>query len=479
MSSTVTLNILDLYLKSNNPRHDPLDDKKEIIKYLVVNEKVKVLAKDIVELGGISPLEKIGVTKHDNKYIVEEGNRRVCALMLLNDPDLSPENEKSYFKKLATNNSNIPSVVECFVFDDEDDSKIWVERKHDGEQGGAGPVPWNAVQKSRFFNSSENTLALKLLEHGVQKGLISNSEKNNKIITTASRFLSNPAFRSMMAIKSGKKDNDVVLNVDIYEFDYCLSFFLKDLINKTDNDEILVTSRANKKEILNYIDYLRKNAIAPVTIIEDYFLKDAIYYKKVSTSIDNSTLSPDNPNPNPNLGKLDGDSDSRDATNTRDKKHPNNRKNIINSDYRIHINNLKIRKIFDEIKKLDCREYPLASAFLFRVFLENIFKSYYVYIHQQEPHKDMKVNSILSNIIQEFDPKKTNQTNIDNIQLTTLELAALKSLKLISNNSDNALSFESFGAYAHGSVFPDLNSLKTGWDNISPFISFIIKQAKI
>lgn len=79
----ISVNVLDLYLDSQNPRHDPINNRTEIINYLIKNEKVKVLAKSIAE-NGTSPLEILAVIENENgHFIALEGNRRVCALILL------------------------------------------------------------------------------------------------------------------------------------------------------------------------------------------------------------------------------------------------------------------------------------------------------------------------------------------------------------------------------------------------------------
>ncbi|WP_052121861.1 ParB N-terminal domain-containing protein [Gallibacterium anatis] len=81
-----TLSITRLYLDSKNPRHIPIENQKEIIAFLIENEKIKPLAKDIAEKGLINPLDLVGITEENKKKIVLEGNRRICALKLLLNP---------------------------------------------------------------------------------------------------------------------------------------------------------------------------------------------------------------------------------------------------------------------------------------------------------------------------------------------------------------------------------------------------------
>ncbi|VEH67305.1 Uncharacterised protein [Rodentibacter pneumotropicus] len=61
------VSIRTLYLDSKNPRHTPIENQKAIINYLIENEKIKDLAKDIVEKGMTNPLDIVGIITEDNK----------------------------------------------------------------------------------------------------------------------------------------------------------------------------------------------------------------------------------------------------------------------------------------------------------------------------------------------------------------------------------------------------------------------------
>ena len=94
------VSIRGLYLDPKNPRHIPIENQKEIISYLIENEKVKELAKDIAEKGMTNPLDLVGIITENNKKLVIEGNRRVCALKLLDKPSLAPKKYQKYFTTL-------------------------------------------------------------------------------------------------------------------------------------------------------------------------------------------------------------------------------------------------------------------------------------------------------------------------------------------------------------------------------------------
>lgn len=94
-----------LHLDPENPRHVPIQDEDKIIGQLMRTEKVQALAKSIVDNGGISPLDAIGVVEmadNPGHFIVAEGNRRTCALKVLSDPKKAPSTTaQRYFQSLA------------------------------------------------------------------------------------------------------------------------------------------------------------------------------------------------------------------------------------------------------------------------------------------------------------------------------------------------------------------------------------------
>lgn len=90
---TIEISPLDLYLDAKNPRFIVSSENpsnNEIMTYLCRNEDVVKLCSGLNEIGTILPGERIVVCKEDNKYIVLEGNRRVCCCKMLLDPSQIP-----------------------------------------------------------------------------------------------------------------------------------------------------------------------------------------------------------------------------------------------------------------------------------------------------------------------------------------------------------------------------------------------------
>ena len=200
-----------VFLNYENPRHEPYETQSQTIEWLCTNEEVLQLARDIAKYG-LSPLDRFGVYKdhdtggRDATYIAGEGNRRLCALKLLTDPDLASPERKAYFEGLAKEWTPITKLP-CVIFEDQEDLDVWLQRRHHGQAGGIGQKPWNADQKARHSGaSSPNRIALAFLDYAEEEGLISTEGRKRKL-TTVQRFLSNPVMRETLGLDTLDPDN--------------------------------------------------------------------------------------------------------------------------------------------------------------------------------------------------------------------------------------------------------------------------------
>lgn len=239
-----------IFLDHENPRHEPLERQAEIIEYLCRNEEVAQLACDIAQ-HGLSPLDKFGVMKIDvddpeSAYFTTEGNRRLCALKLLTDPDLAPSEKKSFFEEQAEIWSPIP-IIECWVSEDNAEVNFWLKRRHHGFAGGVGQKSWNADQKARHSgNTSRNRVAIFFLDWAEQEGLITKEQRRGKL-TTVQRYIGNPILRESLGIDASDPDK-VLRNRSENDFKLLANKFIADMLS----DSPKVHSRNNKDKIDEY-----------------------------------------------------------------------------------------------------------------------------------------------------------------------------------------------------------------------------------
>ena len=176
-----TVKVDRLFLATDNPRHDEVDDEGEAIGLLCRSENIEELARDIVKYGSnpaerlivfpVDPAVDVAQLSDKTTFIVAEGNRRVCALKLLHDPDLAPPRVRDTFRKLADGWEPIVEI-DVVVIVDQERRKHWMRRIHDGVQQGKGRKPWDAEQKTRFSGTKRNIIAQELFDYAVARGMM-------------------------------------------------------------------------------------------------------------------------------------------------------------------------------------------------------------------------------------------------------------------------------------------------------------------
>lgn len=248
--STSTVPINRIFLMLDNPRHEPLENESKVMARLCAKENILPLARDIVK-NGLNPLEQFAlIPKTGSKktaavnYYVAEGNRRVCALKLLNDPELAPPELRKSFAKAAESWEPI-RTVKSVIFDEMESVQLWLERIHAGSQGGVGRKEWAADQKQRFYGTNKNRAAQVLLDYAQTEGMISAQDREGKL-TTVQRFLSNESFRERLGLDTAVSDNIARIRPKT-DFDILVKRFIQDLVDKG-----RVNSRMNKDEIVQY-----------------------------------------------------------------------------------------------------------------------------------------------------------------------------------------------------------------------------------
>lgn len=245
--------IKDIFLDLENPRHEPYQSQEEVIEYLCQNEYIYALAQDLVKVGP-NPLEIMAVipnpdTKEGKKtYIIAEGNRRLCAFKLLEDPELAPSENRKDFKIISKQWKTINSIS-AVIFENREEVNGWLERIHGGLQGGIGRKHWSAEQKTRFTGDSKNLIAQQLLDYAQEKGMINADERTNKI-STVQRFLSNPLFRDALGVDNSKSDDLQRIRPE-EDFDLILKKVIEDLKSG------IINTRANSAAIKEYSHQLR------------------------------------------------------------------------------------------------------------------------------------------------------------------------------------------------------------------------------
>lgn len=218
-----------VFLDLQNPRHKPFDNQDQAIEHLCHEERIVELAQDIVK-NGLNPLELFALLKDgQNTYIVAEGNRRVCALMLLNDPELAPSKFRGKFTALSAMWAPVEEVFSV-IFETREEVTLWLDRIHAGFNEGKGRRQWNSEQKTRNSGYSKNTLAQSILDLGQAKGFINEKERKGRL-STVEAFSRNPIVKDALGIT----DTDslkISTNLSEEDFDLVFKKFMGDVASK-------------------------------------------------------------------------------------------------------------------------------------------------------------------------------------------------------------------------------------------------------
>jgi len=433
-----------------NPRHKSnINTQEKIIEHLCENDNVKELAKDI-STNGLSPIDLIAVIQDhkENRYVVVEGNRRICALKLLNKPSKSKK-YKAYFERIQNNNTAPPSKITALLFDSREQANTWIERRHSGVQNGVGTNPWNATQKSQFNivnlgKNDTNALALAVIQYA-EHHLGFDGLEDKVQLTTATRFVSNPYFRNTLGLRGKSTSSELSVDVDLNEFNQGITSFCNDLIKNKE-----VNSRANKSGIESYAKSLIANGMAPTTRSPKPYV---VEHKKDQELTDIPNIK------NPNI---------KDAplpiTEKKDSFHPNNRKHLIPSSFSAKINDHILRRAYQELKEVNIDEHTLASTLVLRVFLENLYERYHMKI--QGNHTEMDTNKRLTKIIAIIESDES---------LVKAQKNALAALRRVLSTG-HILSPKTLGANAHGGFYPTASDIKKEWDNISEIVQYMLNK---
>lgn len=239
-----------VFLDLDNPRHKPFEDQDQAIAYLCKEERVLELARDIAE-NGLNPLELFALLKDgQNSFIVAEGNRRLCAIMLLSDPELAPANVRQKFSQLSFGWEPITHLFSV-VLSDRDQVTLWLDRIHAGFNEGKGRRQWNSEQKTRNSGYSKNAFAQTLLDLGQVKGYITEEERKGRLSTVES-FSRNPLFRDALGITNSEPTR-ISTALPEADFDVVFKRFMGDVAK-----QIITTRKGrDKDEIAAYANDLR------------------------------------------------------------------------------------------------------------------------------------------------------------------------------------------------------------------------------
>lgn len=221
MSKNIVLNISNILMDEENPRHDKINGQREILNWHVqhLGPKLILMMRSLAE-NGQSDIDKVLVTQVRgvaNKYVVKEGNRRVAALKLLNNPSLCDDD--LFRRRIQSINigDQLSFDIDCVNIKDQRRVAWLMGLRHLGEQGGVGTSKWGAVEKDRHtqdvLGGNRYWRSLYFIDYAKSHSLITDQQAGrlNDRVTTLDRLISNKDFKSTLGVVY--KDRNVLLTI--------------------------------------------------------------------------------------------------------------------------------------------------------------------------------------------------------------------------------------------------------------------------
>ena len=424
--------------------NDTVSNQIEAIQTMIENQKNKLtnLAKDIIK-HGLNPADLVVVKPYENRskqYIVLEGNRRIVALKLLNNPQLIPDKYKGLYNnfiKLSERFDANPIVeIPCIVFQDEKEANRWIRLKHTGENAGVGTVTWNAQQIARFEDKLEGNApyALQMIEFlSKQDGYDEEFKKSLKKVHSSSlkRLLDDPDVREVIGISVEQRR--LVSDLPPNELMKPMTKIIKDLLHPN----FKVKDIYYKDDRLNYIETFKRSELPNKN-------------KALKVKWD---LQTDNP---PKVDQKNSDPDKHQKKSLHLSRK---RDSIIPKSCILQINQPRINQIYRELKDISLKYFCNAAAITFRVFVE---LSVDHYIEEKSINNVNKDNTLRKKIEVVANFMETSNR---------LDKHQLKGIRVAVSNPNNIMSVDTFNSYVHNKSFnPIPEDLKLSWNNIELFI---------
>ena len=431
-----------LHLNLANPRHEPVVSEEEAIAKLCDTELIAELARDIVARGSLSPLEVFGVVPmpgNPGHFVSVEGNRRTCALIIANDPNRAPADLRQQLRALAAK-ANLPKEVRGHVFADEAEAHQWIQLRHLGGQGGSGTKNWDSTQQNRAAGGNKkaaahaNTLAVNVLDRLVARGGLTPDERKDVNLTTVTRYLGTPGVRAILGLGSNK---DLVYTHDVDEVDKALLHLVKDSLQPKEDGTYRVNSRTISTDRLAYANELKAQGVAPATHLQQ--AQRAPVVTKLTAPPRVEVAEPK----------------KRSAT------HPDARKRLIPTDFKIGFKDPVLLRIRREALDLELSEFPFCGNYLLRALVEQVLA---LYAKKRNRFKQSMTDAALTQACGE-ELRKTGVTG-----------KAVMNVEKAAGSSNAGHSLHSLGHSVHGGTIPTANDLKKHFDTWRPSLDAMLEQ---
>lgn len=492
---TKEIDVEQLILDEQNPRFivPPNPSQQSIVDYLIDYEEVVKLAMSIRDNGGLFAGERVIVYEEDGRYVVLEGNRRVCACKILLNPNLLSNRKPATIGTIeATVTNSLKEAINKISVDimpNRISAQSSLAAKHI-----EGIKRWSTISKYKFvsleFDAGRSIEEISRVT-GLTQTKIKSGLKEYRLIDYALRLSywteqEREKYLDLQEIKTSRftrlfsaktKDENKLKLREIIGLDYDEQYQILTNLDKESFDNIIFivaqaafnpkycsafNTRSTYEDIPQLMKYFKDKNIN-VAPKEERCNKSVVNVNKVDNESKKDVR--DHQGNIDEQNKLDNGKKSSTLNNTNksvNSDYTSKRNVLIPNDFNVTCKVIKINDIIGELKKLNFNYCVNAQAVLLRVLVELSVKYY---------------------LIQSNEADKIDEKNLEGTYCAALEI--MRRNKTISNAEHKNLTqirknnqvFNVFNGYVHyDSVVPNRDILIYYFDNLRKLIEICLNS---
>jgi hypothetical protein len=449
----IQLDIRNARIRAGNDQADCVN------RILRKEDQLITLARNIAQHGLTTMPILVSPDTTRGRFVVRDGNRRVTALKLLNDPARwSPDARlKNRFQSIANEYpENISNKVDVLCSEKESAIIDEILARHSGAAGGAGQLDWEAFMRTIFLVSHDLPAEYKRPGQYALWGEENGVEVPDEFpISSLQRFFS--------------KDNLKLLGFDIDRSDNLIPNMREDVVKRMAatvlgdfaSSRVRVSDVFEPTQAVDYINRIRAMhgvSNSSVSQVSQTAAPESNQALSQETTIPTPSDSPpQSATGSPAPASTPAPASPRAAPSPR--TAPHDRKRIFGSgspNIGVPSTEVKASSIVTELRKLDMTDTPLAAALLLRALIE-LSSEYY-----------RKGNNLLPENKLARSVKRCTEHML---QRGMLDQSEVDITMRLCDTTGSLIQIESLQKMVHRDTHNlDKQFVNTFWDNIAPFV---------
>jgi len=456
------LSVDDLLLDPDNPRIGSADSQAEALEAIVRLDAnhFRTMMRSIVD-HGLDPgdsLYIINEAEHGGGYTVVDGNRRLAALKVLNEPavlqgtGLGDTIVKRLAKVAEDFDAASADLISCVLFDTRADADEWILRRHGRGMEGEARIPWGTLEIQRF---QKDRTVLDVIDFVERNSTFSNDDwaqiraEIEAKPSVLRRFLDSKKGRDWlgMSVKDeGGEKVPVFTQPPKFVLDVLTGIFEGIHAKKIDT-----RSHNKASEIEAYFDDLPKE------------LHPSAKPSKSPMKFRDAEVKDDQDRPRQKKGGASAVAAKTAKGKTTKTKAP--RSTLAPSRHNFaQPTTSKGQALVREASRLRLADTPLSAAFVLRAFLQHTLEKYMTDENMPMWETNAKGSSVQLNLSQKAE--RVVQHLVDNKKATGTDLRGVK--RTLTGKTDPA-SIQALNDYHHDKYdVPAADVLRNAWDTAEP-----------